>query len=1075
MNFINLSLFSMLFLLVVFYGLSLQLRHLDMQQVSLVSFVQNNLVTYNVSITLNNLYNFGFLLAIFMVLQIVSGIILSLYYNFAFSGIIYIVKDVFVGWLFRYLHSMNCSMVHFLLVVHILRGIYYLSYLATPNIWLSGLILYILIVAVSFLGYVLPYGQMSYWGATVITNIVALVPNVMELLLGNYVMSTVTLKRFYVLHFLLSLLILLVMIIHIVYLHKLGSTNPLYTNTVKVGFYPYFYAKDVYIIFLFLALLGLNYFNFVELSHSDNNIEVNPLVTPLHIVPEWYFLAYYTILKCINAKVAGILILVSFFCLLFNVVIHNYPTVMVFSSQNLYILMDWFALYAIMMFIGAKLPLAIYLYLAKLYILMVYGRMFQSHTTYCSANLSSVGLQTYFAINAYAYYYSAVNLLLYLQYAILQTNLEWNEPGLNYYVLLLFVIFSEVGLFLSFFCLLFDTYSFSVDVNHYHLYYIGLLILCHASLFSNVYILFMLSYFFINLQILEYRHAAYTLSYNTYWTLFYVITTLHLLHVLVGVYLLLYLYNTLPMVYGRSAFSAMVVQPVHGKNEYPVVVNLYWNFVEVLWLLIFFLYSWYASLSGKTQNHPVAEYSSLNHKVIGFNYFLLGAYFGLVAILYSVLIRIELFSSGNRIIFEQNNFIYNYLISLHGLLMIFFFVMPMVFSAFGNVYFPLSVNSPELKLAKLNNLSLIFLMVSFLLALNSSLLEFGIGVGWTLYPPLSTYSVNLSKLSLELVLFSLIFNGLASLLSSINFFISLFYMMNIHVVQYLNLYAVAVLLSSYMLILSLPVLTCGILSVLLDIMLNTVLLDPAFGGDPLFYQHLFWFFGHPEVYIMIVPSFGLFNQMLQASTQKPTFGASSMNLALVGITFLGFVVWAHHMYTAGMEADSRAYFTATTVMIAIPTGTKLFNWVSNIYSYTMLWMDISAFYVFFVVIFIIGGASGVLLGNASLDILLHDTYYVVGHFHQVLAIAAVLAILLTVLVQRTSLHFLPVFANFNKSNYNFLFMGLFININLLFLNMLFLGFNVLPRRIPDYSDENNLWNMLTSFHSIALVVLLLLL
>lgn len=1066
-NFIHLSFFSLLFLIVTLYGLSLPVRSLH--QVSLVSFVQNNLITYNVSLTLNNLYNFGFLLAIFMILQILSGILLSLYYNFAFSGIIYIVKDVFVGWLFRYLHSMNCSLVHFLLLIHILRGIYYLSYLATPNIWLSGLILYILIVAVSFLGYVLPYGQMSYWGATVITNIVALLPNIMELLLGNYVMSTVTLKRFYVLHFLLSLVILLVMIVHIVYLHKLGSTNPLYTNTVKVGFYPYFYAKDVYVIFLFLALLGLNYFNFLELSHSDNNIEVNPLVTPLHIVPEWYFLSYYTILKCINAKVAGILLLVSFFCLLFNVVVQSYPTLLTFSSQNLYILMDWFSLYLIMLFLGAKLPLALYLYLAKVYLLVIYLRMFQWTTSYSSSRaVHQVTLSTYFAVNSYTYYYSAVNLLLYLQYSIIQTNLEWNESGLNYYVLLLFIIVSEAGLFLSFFCLLFDTYSFSVDINHYHLYYVGLLILCHASLLSNVYVLFLLSYFFVNLQIMEYRHAAYTLSYNTYWTLFYVITTLHLLHVLVGVYLLLYLYYVLPLLFTTSPFSGMKVQPMAGKNEYPVLVNLYWNFVEFLWLLIYFLYSWYSPSRNQ-------EYASLNHKVIGFHYFLLGAYFGLVAILYSVLIRIELFSSGNRIIFEQNNFLYNYLISLHGLLMIFFFVMPMVFSAFGNVYFPLSMNSPELKLAKLNNLSLIFLMVSFLLALNSSLLEFGIGVGWTLYPPLSTYSINLSKLSLELVLFSLIFNGLASLLSSINFFVSLFYMMNIHVVQYLNLYAVAILMASYMLILSLPVLTCGLLSVLLDILLNTVLLDPAFGGDPLFYQHLFWFFGHPEVYIMIIPSFGLFNQMLQGSTQKPIFGASSMNLALVSISFLGFVVWAHHMYTAGMEADSRAYFTATTVMIAIPTGTKLFNWVSNIYSYTMLWMDLSAFYVFFVLIFLIGGVSGVLLGNASLDILLHDTYYVVGHFHQVLAIAAVLAILLTTLVQKVSLHFLPVFAHFNKSNYNFLFLGLFVNINLLFMNMIFLGFNVLPRRIPDYSDENNLWNSLTSFHSIALVVLLLLL
>lgn len=323
-----------------------------------------------------------------------------------------------------------------------------------------------------------------------------------------------------------------------------------------------------------------------------------------------------------------------------------------------------------------------------------------------------------------------------------------------------------------------------------------------------------------------------------------------------------------------------------------------------------------------------------------------------------------------------------------------------------------------------------------------------------------------------MVVLGLIFNGLASLVSSINFFISLFYMSNVFFVNLLNLFSVAILTSAYMLIASLPVLTCGLISILIDIIFNTILLDPACGGDPLFYQHLFWFFGHPEVYIMIIPSFGLLNNFLVNYTSKAVFGSSSMNLALVGISFLGFIVWSHHMYTVGMEADSRSYFTATTVMIAIPTGTKVFNWVSNYYTASVVFSHINVFIFFFIVIFTIGGASGVLLGNASLDIVLHDTYYVVGHFHQVLAIASVLSILMFILVYNQNLHFLSVFAHFNISNYNFLFMNLFININLLFMNMLLLGFNVLPRRIPDYSDENNLWNSLTSIHSIAIFVLL---
>lgn len=496
--------------------------------------------------------------------------------------------------------------------------------------------------------------------------------------------------------------------------------------------------------------------------------------------------------------------------------------------------------------------------------------------------------------------------------------------------------------------------------------------------------------------------------------------------------------------------------------EYEVLVNLYWNFVEFLWLLIFFLYSFFS----------IREYGSLNHKVIGMNYLIASVYFGLVAILFSMLIRIELLSSGNRIIFEQNNFVYNYLISLHGLGMIFFLVMPTVFAAIGNTMVPIHINAAELKMSKLNNLSFIFFLFSFVLVLSAALLEFGIGVGWTLYPPLSTYSINLSKLSLELVVFALVFNGLASLLSSINFFISVFYMMNVYVMTMTPLYTVAVLLAAYMLILSLPVLTCGLVSILMDIMFNTVLLDPAFGGDPVFYQHLFWIFGHPEVYIMILPSFGLVNNYLTILTSKIVFGLSTMNLALVGITFLGFVVWAHHMYVVGLESDTRAYFTATTIMISIPTGTKIFNWLCSFYCNLVLFFDMNMFVFFFVFIFTVGGASGVMLGNAGVDIMLHDTYYVVAHFHQVLAIASVLSILLFLIAARESLHFLKLFHNINTATMGLFFVSLFVHVNLLFMNMLFVGFSVMPRRIPEYSDESTLWNLLASINSLSVFLML---
>ena len=1057
LNFVNSYVFSYVFLGIFLYCFNLNFNAVNY----FVSFITNNLVTYNVSANLNNLYNGGFMLAIFMVLQIVSGILLTMHYSFAFYAIVYIVKDLSTGWFFRYMHSMNCSMIHFLVLIHVLRGLQYLSYLYTPNVYLSGIVLYILIVVISFLGYVLPYGQMSYWGATVITNIVALIPNLMEVLLGNYVMGTVTLRRFFVFHFILSLVLIVVMLIHIIFLHKFGSTNPLFFNNVKINFYPYFYAKDLYMFFFVLLTLFLNYFNFVELSHSDNNVEVNPLVTPLHIVPEWYFLSFYTVLKAINSKIAGILLMVAFFVLLFNVVSFNYTTILVWNSNNTNIVMDWFALYAIFMFIGAKLPLAIYLYLAKLFIVIIYARMFNSHMNYSNSNIT---MASYFTINAYSYYFTVWNIVLWVQLATMHVNIEMNESLINNWVFLFFIIVSEVLLFLSFFGLLFNVYSYYIFVNHYHLYYTGLLILCHASLMSNTYVLYMLSSMFVSLQVLEYRNMTYTLNYNNYTSLFYFITTLHLLHILIGLYMLMFVYYNRTLLYSKSNMSySLIALNAHRVMEYEVLVNLYWNFVEFLWLLIFFLYSYF----------NVREYGSLNHKVIGMNYLIASVYFGLVAILFSMLIRIELLSSGNRIIFEQNNFVYNYLISLHGLGMIFFLVMPVVFAAVGNTLVPIHINAAELKLSKLNNLSFIFFIFSFVLIINGALLEFGIGVGWTLYPPLSTYSINLSKLSLELVVLGLVFNGLASLLSSINFFVSTFYMMNIYVVSLIPLYTMAVLLSAYMLIVSLPVLTCGLISILLDIMLNTVLLDPAFGGDPVFYQHLFWIFGHPEVYIMILPSFGLVNNYLTILTSKVVFGLSTMNLALVGITFLGFVVWAHHMYVVGLESDTRAYFTATTIMISIPTGTKIFNWLCSFYCNLVLFMDMNMFIFFFVFIFTVGGASGVMLGNAGVDIMLHDTYYVVAHFHQVLAIASVLSILLFVIATKDTLHFLKLFNNINASNIGFLFTSLFVHVNLLFMNMLFVGFSVMPRRIPEYSDESTLWNLLASINSLSVFILLL--
>lgn len=1021
-----------------------------------VNFVVNNLVSYNASLNLNTLYNFGFLLAILMILQIASGLLVTCHYQFSFSSIVYMVKELSTGWIIRYCHSMNCSMVHACLCIHLYRNLYYTTYLFTPSTFLSGYVLYLLVMAVSFLGYVLPYGQMSFWGATVITNIVALIPNLMEWLLGDYVMGTVTLHRFYLFHFLVSLVILLVILVHMVYLHKLGSTNPLLFSGTKISFFPYYAMKDLFSIFVVLLGLLALYLNYFAVSHSDNNLESNPLVTPLHIVPEWYFLPYYTILKSISNKVAGIVLFLAFFSFLANLTHHGLVELLSWEELTHEESLQEGLLLAQMMFIlGAELPLAVYVMSAKILIGFVYLSLFHTRSQFLA------DLSPYYVVNLYTHRVFLLNTLKNVQYALTHVSLERNESTTSYAFFLAFIILSELLLFISFLTLVFDHATYWIWTNHYHLYYVGLMILAQASCLSSPLVLAVLTVTFATLQVVEYRFAVHMIHYDSYSSFFYLLTTLHLLHVLVGAYGLLYTRSQSLSVYSVSSQLWVSTQ----ITETSILLSVYWNFVEAIWLLIFWVYS----------HFHTSELFSLNHKIIGLNYFLTSLYFGLVAIMYSLLMRVELLSSGNRILFEQNNFVYNYLISVHGLAMIFFFVMPIVYASVGNFLFPINLNSAELKLSKLNNFSLLLYVSSFVIVAHAALVEFGIGVGWTLYPPLSTYSINLSKLSLELVLVGLVLNGTSSLLSSINFYISLFYMMHVYAISTLSLYSVAVLMSAYMLILSLPVLSAGVISLLLDISLNTVLLDPAFGGDPVLYQHFFWFFGHPEVYIMILPSFGLINHLLIHVSQKCIFGASTMMLAILGISFLGFVVWSHHMYTSGMESDSRAYFTATTVMIAIPTGTKVFNWLVQIYSVKALCSPLHLLITFFVIIFLIGGVSGVLLGNAALDVLLHDTYYVVGHFHQVLAIGSVLSILAYAYHYKMVFSALPFLKEMNVVTVPLILVGLFVNINLLFFSMLWLGFCVLPRRIPEYADEQNGWNLATSLHALFVGVLLLIL
>merc|ERR1712190_534424 len=385
-----------------------------------------------------------------------------------------------------------------------------------------------------------------------------------------------------------------------------------------------------------------------------------------------------------------------------------------------------------------------------------------------------------------------------------------------------------------------------------------------------------------------------------------------------------------------------------------------------------------------------------NHKRLGIYYLLSAFIFGISGTLISVLIRIELYSSGNRIISLENQNYYNVSITLHGLLMIFFLVMPGLFGGFGNYFVPVFQGSPEVVYPRVNNFSILILIVSYFLLILSLISDFGGGTGWTLYPPLSTSFMSLSPSSTANLILGLLVSGISSCLTSLNFWVTILNLRSYCLtLKTMPLFPWALLITAAMLLLTLPVLSGGLLMVLSDLQSNTLFFDPVFGGDPVLYQHLFWFFGHPEVYILIIPAFGIISIIISGVSQKIIFGNQSMIFAMSCISLLGTVVWGHHIYTLGLETDTRAYFTGVTILISLPTGTKIFNWLSTYLGNPpfLFWKISSALFgLLFLLMFTLGGSTGVILGNAAVDLALHDTYYVVAHFHFVLSLGAVIAI-----------------------------------------------------------------------------------
>ena len=462
-----------------------------------------------------------------------------------------------------------------------------------------------------------------------------------------------------------------------------------------------------------------------------------------------------------------------------------------------------------------------------------------------------------------------------------------------------------------------------------------------------------------------------------------------------------------------------------------------------------------------------------NHKRIGLYYLLSAFLFGLSGTIFSVLIRLELYSSGNRIIPSENHNFYNISITLHGLLMIFFLVMPGLFGGFGNSFMPIFLGAPEVVYPRVNNISILILPLSYILIILSVTGEFSNGTqgtGWTLYPPLSTSLMSLSPIGIDIILCGLLLSGISSCLTSINFFATIInmrcYSMTLSIMP---VYTWSIYITGFLLLLTLPILTGALIILLADLHYNTVFFDPIFGGDPVLYQHLFWFFGHPEVYILIIPAFGIISITISGILQKIIFGNQSMIFAMSCISLLGSVVWGHHMYTVGLETDTRAYFTGVTILISLPTGTKIFNWLSTYLGnppLLLLKTNSPFFGLLFLLMFTIGGSTGIILGNAAVDLGLHDTYYVVAHFHFVLSLGAVIAIFSGVIFNGEKIvgskNLLP-----SSSSRNSLYhlVSTFIGILLTFSPMHFLGFNVMPRRIPDFPDSFHSWNFLSSIGS----------